>query len=123
MVRARTWFCYMLRCRDGSFYVGVASDLAARVQRHNAGLGVRFTARRRPVELIWWQEFPDQKDARGREAELKGWRREKKLKLLVGFGDRNIPSAPKLAVEGEIGNVGKNPSAAKGAISGESSNG
>ena len=94
------WFCYMLRCSDGMLYVGVATDPAERVMRHNAGFGARFTAKRRPVELIWWQGFPSQKEARGREAELKGWRREKKLRLLTGFGDGTNPSAAKTAASG-----------------------
>jgi putative endonuclease len=87
-------------------YVGVAMDLAEQVREHNSGVGAGFTVKRRPVELIWWQVFADQKEARQREAELKGWRREKKLRLLVGFGDRNLPSAAKMAAVGEIGDVG-----------------
>ena len=100
MNKGRPWFCYMLRCRDGALYVGVATDLAERVKRHNWGVGARFTAKRRPVELIWWEEFPDQKAARGRESQLKGWRREKKLKLLLDFGDQVYPSAAKSAASG-----------------------
>jgi putative endonuclease len=88
-----SWFCYMVRCKDGSLYVGVATDLAERIREHNWGVGAKFTAKRRPVELIWWQAFPNQKAARSRERELKGWRREKKLKLLLDFGDRIYPSA------------------------------
>jgi putative endonuclease len=94
------WFCYMLRCSDGALYIGLATDLAARVRRHNAGFGARFTSQRRPVELIWWQGFPSYQEARGREAELKGWRREKKLGLLIGFGDGVYPSAAKNAASG-----------------------
>jgi putative endonuclease len=94
------WFCYMLRCSNNALYVGVARDLVARVKRHNAGFGAAFTAKRRPVELIWWQEFSIQKEARGREAHLKGWRREKKLALLSGFGDRVYPSVAKVATSG-----------------------
>jgi predicted GIY-YIG superfamily endonuclease len=95
-----TWFCYMLRCKDGSLYVGVARDPAERVKRHNWGVGAKFTAKRRPVELIWWEELPDQKAAKQREVQLKGWRREKKLSLLTGFGDRIYPSAAKSAASG-----------------------
>jgi len=92
-VAGSCWFCYMVRCKDGSLYVGVATDLAERVREHSWGVGARFTAKRRPVELIWWEEFPDQKAARSRERELKGWRQEKKLKLLLDFGERVYPSA------------------------------
>jgi predicted GIY-YIG superfamily endonuclease len=94
------WFCYMLRCSDGALYVGVATDLAERTKRHNWGVGAAFGAKRQPVELIWWQGFPDQKSARLRETELKGWRREKKLRLLLEFGDRDYPSAAKGAASG-----------------------
>jgi len=100
MAMDEKWFCYMLCCKNSALYVGVATDLAGRVQRHNAGFGAAFTAKWRPVELIWWQEFPNQKEVRGREAELKGWRREKKLRLLNGFGDGTNPSAAKGAASG-----------------------
>jgi putative endonuclease len=75
-------FCYMLRCGDGSFYVGIANDVAVRVQKHNRGLGPAFTKKRRPVELMWDQEFLDRFAAREREVELKGWNRKKKLALI-----------------------------------------
>ena len=94
------WFCYMLRCSDGALYVGAAKDLAVRLKRHNAGFGPKFTAKRRPVELIWWHGFESEKEARGRDAQLKGWRRDKKLRLLDGFGDGTNPSTAKSAVSG-----------------------
>jgi predicted GIY-YIG superfamily endonuclease len=72
------WFCYMVRCSDGSFYVGVATDLEARLKEHNWGVGARFTAKRRPVELVWWQEFRRRKK-RGLESG----------NLRVGGGKRN----------------------------------
>ena len=75
------WFCYMLRCRDGSLYVGMTNNVTVRVEKHNRGLGPEFTKRRRPVELIWSQEFSDRFAARGREVELKGWSRKKTLDL------------------------------------------
>ena len=75
------WFCYMLRCRDGSLYIGMTNDVSKRVEKHNQGLGPEFTKRRRPVDLIWSQEFVSQHAARQREIELKGWSRKKKLEL------------------------------------------
>jgi hypothetical protein len=68
--------------------------------RFGSTTGAKFTALRRPVELIWWQSFSDQNGAQQREARLKGWRREKKLELRVGFGDRIYPSAAKTAASG-----------------------
>jgi predicted GIY-YIG superfamily endonuclease len=72
----------MLRCRDGSFYVGITNDVAIRVEKHNRGLGPEYTKKRRPVELIWNQEFADRFAARKREVELKGWNRKKKIALV-----------------------------------------
>jgi putative endonuclease len=98
-MKPATWFCYMLRCKDGSLYVGVAMDPMHRVKQHNWGVGAKFTAQRRPVELIW-EKLPDHKTARQREVQLKGWRREKKLSLLSNFGDRVYPSAAEIAASG-----------------------
>ena len=86
------WFCYILQCGDGSLYVGVAKDLERRVKRHNWGVGSRHTALRRPVKLVWQEEHASQRSARGREAELKGWRREKKLELIATFQCEIHPS-------------------------------
>jgi putative endonuclease len=46
------WFCYVLECRDGFLYFGIASDVQARLKRHNWGVGPGFTEKRRPVPLI-----------------------------------------------------------------------
>jgi putative endonuclease len=83
--KSEPWFCYLLLCRDGFLYTGMTNDVARRVEKHNKGLGPEFTKRRRPVELIWSQEFPDRFAARRREVELKGWNRKKKLNLVAGL--------------------------------------
>ena len=82
MAEAGMWFCYMLRCRDGSFYVGIATNVEERVRRHNWGVGPEFTAKRRPVELVWSQRCRDCEAARQREKEVKGWNRKKKIELV-----------------------------------------
>jgi putative endonuclease len=91
----RPWFCYMLECSDGSLYVGSAKDPVARTKRHNWGVGSRHTALRRPVKLVWQEEHASEGLARGREAELKGWRREKKLELVAKFRSYVSPFALK----------------------------
>jgi predicted GIY-YIG superfamily endonuclease len=76
---------YMLRCRDGSYYVGSARQgLDRRVAEHNAGVFGGYTARRRPVELVWHQEFQRITDAIAAERQLKGWSRAKKEALIRG---------------------------------------
>jgi len=86
------WFCYILQSSDGSFYVGAAKDPAQRAKRHNWGIGSRHTALRRPVILVWQEEHANESSARSREAELKGWRREKKLELIARFRGEIHPS-------------------------------
>ncbi|MCI0406081.1 MAG: GIY-YIG nuclease family protein [candidate division Zixibacteria bacterium] len=83
------WLVYVLRCSDGSYYVGVANDVAHRLRQHNAGQAVAFTKKRRPVEFVYVEECGSHLSARRRERQLKGWRREKKEMLINGF-----PSAP-----------------------------
>lgn len=79
------WFVYMLCCSDGSYYVGVATDVAHRLHQHNAGQAVAFTKERRPVELVYVEGCGTYLAARRREKQLKGWRREKKELLISGF--------------------------------------
>ena len=97
----KPWFCYMVRCSDRSLYVGVATDVVERTKEHNWEIGATFTAKRRPVELIWWEEHSDQKSARRREREIKGWRREKKLRLVERHKAQEEPFARPLRAQGE----------------------
>jgi putative endonuclease len=76
------WFCYMLRCADRSLYVGISNDVDERVKRDNWGVGPKFTAQRRPVELVWYECCGSSEAARCREKEIKGWSRAKKLRLI-----------------------------------------
>ena len=83
--KSQEWFCYMVRCRDGSLYVGIANELVEREKEHNWGVGATFTAKRRPVKLVWSEKRKSQSDARKREIEIKGWSRKKKLDLINRF--------------------------------------
>jgi predicted GIY-YIG superfamily endonuclease len=78
-------FLYILRCKDSAYYVGTTRDsLEARVAQHNAGSFDGFTAARRPVELVFHQEFNRIADAISAERPVKGWRRAKKEALISG---------------------------------------
>jgi len=83
--KTQSWFVYILRCNDASYYVGVSTDPKDRVREHNAGWGSNFTKKRRPVQLVYAEEHESYASARKREAQLKGWRREKKEWLISGF--------------------------------------
>jgi putative endonuclease len=85
MQRQMGIFVYILRCRDGSYYVGTTRDaLERRVAEHNAGSLGGYTSARRPVQLVFHQEFDRVTDAITAERQLKGWRRAKKEALIRG---------------------------------------
>ncbi len=80
-----TAFLYILCCRDGAYYVGTTrGTLEQRVAEHNTGRFDGWTARRRPVELVFHQVFERIEDAIAAERQVKGWRREKKEALIRG---------------------------------------
>ena len=79
---------YLLHCRDGSLYAGWTNDLAARVKAHNAGVGAKYTRSRRPVELVYYEEFETREEAMSREWHLKRLTRQEKLALISRFRDR-----------------------------------
>ena len=74
---------YILECSDKSLYVGCTNDLTRRLKQHNdSKYGAHYTKIRRPVRLLYSEQFSTLKEARRRESEIKGWRKEKKLALI-----------------------------------------
>lgn len=78
------FWTYMLHCADRTFYVGHTDDLERRVGQHELGLVPGYTESRRPVKLVWCQEFADRNEAREAERQLKGWGQAKKRALIRG---------------------------------------
>ena len=72
---------YILRCSDGSLYVGGTDNLSSRLRRHNEGRGARHTATRGPVRLAYAEPHPDRSSALRREQQLKRWAVAKKEAL------------------------------------------
>ena len=75
------FWLYMLKCADGSYYVGHTDGLEARLAQHAAGSGDSYTTTRRPVQLVYAAEFLSREDAIARERQVKGWSRKKKEAL------------------------------------------
>lgn len=75
------WFCYLLRCADGTLYAGITNALDRRLARHNAGTASKYTRARRPVRLVWSEPARDRAAASRREAALKRLRRGDKQAL------------------------------------------
>ena len=87
------YFCYMLECRDGSYYCGWTTDLEKRIQAHVAGKGARYTRSRLPVSLVYFEELNNRTEAMRREWELKQEDHESKQNLARSFNgdDRKQP--------------------------------
>lgn len=76
---------YILKCSDGSYYTGVTNDLDKRLYEHQTGLNpTAYTHRRRPVELVFHQDFNDVNQAIDFEKQVKGWSRKKKEAIMAG---------------------------------------
>jgi putative endonuclease len=76
------WYVYIIECKDGKLYTGVTNDLNRRIKQHNRGQGCRFTKFRIPVKLLYKEISPSRETALRREAEIKGWKKDRKIQLL-----------------------------------------
>ncbi len=75
---------YILLCADGSYYCGSTKDLDLRLMQHMAGRGANHTAKRLPVELVYFEEYNRIDHAFYREKQVQGWSRKKKEALIRG---------------------------------------
>lgn len=82
-------YTYIVRCSDGTLYTGWTNNLEKRIKDHNGGRGAKYTKSRRPVVLVYSEEFYTKEEAMRREWEIKQMSRRDKLKIVK---ERN-PSA------------------------------
>lgn len=78
------WFVYIIKCLDGSYYIGRTWKPELRLDQHISGLGGKYTAKHGVKSLVYLEEYENFEDAKLREIQLKGWTREKKEKLIKG---------------------------------------
>jgi predicted GIY-YIG superfamily endonuclease len=76
------FWVYMLRCADGSYYVGHTENLEGRLWQHQQGICCAWKRRRRPVELVWCDRSHERYEALAFERRIKGWSRAKKEALI-----------------------------------------
>jgi putative endonuclease len=76
-------YLYMLKCSDGSYYVGSTRNLDARMSQHDAGNGSAYTSARMPVELVFAAEFDSVREAWEMERRVHGWSRAKRQALIT----------------------------------------
>ena len=79
---SRTYCVYILANRSRGLYTGMGNDLERRMIEHRQEIVPGFTSRYRIFRLVHFELFGDVRDAIAREKEIKGWRREKKIRLI-----------------------------------------
>ena len=77
-----SFWLYILRCSDGTFYIGHTDALELRLSQHDTGIASAYTAELRPIELVFSEEFPTREEAFARERQIKNWSRAKKQALI-----------------------------------------
>ena len=78
------FWVYIVECADNSYYTGHTENLNKRIAEHQAGKIPGYTSGRRPVTLVFSQEFSTREEAIACERQIKGWRRSKKQALIRG---------------------------------------
>lgn len=79
-----SFWVYILKCSDDSYYTGHTDNLEKRIAAHRSCLLDGYTASRQPVSLIFSQEFPTRMEALLSEQRIKGWSRKKKEAMIRG---------------------------------------
>ncbi len=76
-------YTYIVRCSDGTLYTGWTNNLEKRIKDHNDGRGAKYTKPRRPVTLVYYEEFRTKEEAMRREWEIKHMSRKDKLSVVI----------------------------------------
>ena len=84
ILHSMTTGMYILRCADGSYYVGSSRNVEARAAQHASGRGTSYTSGRLPVELVFVHECETVAEAYGIEKQVQGWSRAKREALIRG---------------------------------------
>lgn len=77
-----TWYLYILRCKDNTFYTGITTDVEKRLEVHRSGKGAKYTRGRTPLELVYRETCGTHSEALRRELQIKKLSREEKLELV-----------------------------------------
>lgn len=78
----KSWYVYILECRDGTYYTGITDNLPRRLAAHNDGRGAKYTRGRGPVTLLYRESCPDKSMALRREIQIKRLTRREKEELI-----------------------------------------
>ncbi|MEM7466282.1 MAG: GIY-YIG nuclease family protein [Pseudomonadota bacterium] len=82
VAQSNPWTVYIVECRDGTLYTGIAKDLDQRLATHNAGRGAKYTAGRGPVKLVYQETADNRGQAQARESSIKKLNAQQKRTLI-----------------------------------------
>ncbi len=90
----KVFYVYVLRCSDGTLYVGSTDNIERRVVEHQIGKGAKYTRGRGPVALVHLETFETRPLAMKRERAIKALGKAGKERLVLGFGKRKEAKEP-----------------------------
>lgn len=88
--KKHSYFFYILRCADNSLYCGISTELERRVEEHNTHKkGAKYTRAKRPVTLVYFEQYENKSAAMKREYEVKQWSKGEKEKLVFSLNQKH----------------------------------
>lgn len=84
-------YTYIVECKDGSLYTGWTNHLEKRIQAHNEGNGAKYTKSRRPVKLVYFEEYETKEEAMKREYAIKQLTKKRKDELIARQKEQRAP--------------------------------
>lgn len=97
------FFVYILASQSGVLYVGVTRDLLRRMYQHRVGQVPGFTRRYHVNKLVFYEETPSARSAFERERQMKGWKRQKKIRLIETVNPEWLDLATEWFPKGNLG--------------------
>jgi len=89
----KAWYVYLIECRDGSLYTGIAVDVALRYAQHVAGTGAKYTRSHPPLRLLGYRQYPDRAEASRAEYRVKQLTPTRKRALCAEWPKETVPAA------------------------------
>lgn len=76
------YFVYLIECEGGSIYTGITTDVKRRFEEHASKTGAKYTRAHKVKKLLYAEKYANRSKASKREAEIKSWKRGRKLALV-----------------------------------------
>ncbi|MFC1640971.1 GIY-YIG nuclease family protein [Patescibacteria group bacterium] len=76
------YFVYLIQCKDGTLYTGIAKNIGERLKAHRTGKGAKYTRAHPPEKVVYFERKRNKSYALKREAEIKKLSRKEKLELV-----------------------------------------